>query len=1093
MKDKRNMSDFGVVGNFSEYVNDTDDRASKKRRLNGDDDKFKPGFILKVKVKNFTTYSYAEFNLSPTLNMIIGPNGTGKSTLVAAICLGLGGKIDLIKRKTMKSMIKTGQEDSTIEITLKDSEPDLYLVIQRKFTEKESVWKLNGEISDERLIKKICKKFNIQLDNLCHFLPQERVAEFAGLSPEMLLLETQRTLGSGHLLAMHEDLIAKDNMRESLKTDITSIEERLIKLTEEKDRLQEEARRFEEYQEKTQDLINHKMLIPYAQLQDLKERQKHIKKERDLAKNKLENFKSNTRPIEIQLQQAQQEYEVQNTKFQESKSAYQELVTKYDNRKEEISKNLDTIAGLKMTKTTLANKNEMKRIELDKLRQEREELLLKLNSMPQVDENDLLRNKTLRDEKHDEINDLDADVNNSQDKSDSLRSQLSKLKKNIQEQEKKSSSNDKIVVLESNGRYRSDLLDNAYGAHMYLREQTELKDLYFEAPVVSCEIVNKKYAKFVEKVIDNNTLLSLTIPTQEVYDKISQILFSKYNAPLRITKEVAYTNQMDQAELNSYGFEGFLSDYISGPKDVLNMLNVISKANLIPVSSKPLSDQQFKKLLQPDDRGRIPFMKFIAGDSLFTVSRSKYGSKQYFYTTELVSEARFFGSTGLTQEVNRQIIENIESMIREYRKIKSELERVVNNSEPIKMKRLSVQKEIDRIKAEVDRLQNLKKGKARLETFILQKDERIKKMERDAQKDYTEKIKVIEKKVKEKYDNYAKDTSELSSMIQRLTSFSINLDQDEFLILQTQNRIVTAEQLKNNLMQYKESLEKSYEEAKHKYNEIKKSDAAQKIREQNASYTDEQREVLSHLAGTYMDSNTLTEKNIREKIQLLEDERALMSTADQNSIETLKNKLYEIEVSERELPNLRNKKDQLDERIEKIYDQWEPELSSLVLKISKAFQKRFTTVASDGQVELAKEQRFKDWKLQILVKFRENSDLKVLDHQSQSGGERAVSTIFYIMSLQGLTDAPFRIVDEINQGMDPRNEKMAHKYLVHTACQNNKSQYFLVTPKLLTGLYYHPDMVVHCIYTGPLIDAVEKDSDKPDFMDLTRSALVAVT
>lgn len=227
-------------------------------------------------------------------------------------------------------------------------------------------------------------------------------------------------------------------------------------------------------------------------------------------------------------------------------------------------------------------------------------------------------------------------------------------------------------------------------------------------------------------------------------------------------------------------------------------------------------------------------------------------------------------------------------MTREYRTIRSELERVVNNSEPIKMKRLSVQKEIDGIKAEVDRLQNLKKGKARLETFILQKDERIKKMERDAEKDYTEKIKVIEKKVKEKYDNYAKDTSDLSNIIGKLTSFSIKLDQDEFLILQTQNRIVTAEQLKNNLMQYKESLEKAYEEAKRKYNEIKKSDAAQKIREQNASYTDVQREVLSHLAGTYMDSNTLTEKNIREKIQLLEDERALMSTADQSSIETLK-------------------------------------------------------------------------------------------------------------------------------------------------------------------------------------------------------------
>ena len=57
------MSELGVVGNFSDYINDTDNHIPKKRRLNWDDEKFKPGFILRVKVKNFTTYSYAEFNL----------------------------------------------------------------------------------------------------------------------------------------------------------------------------------------------------------------------------------------------------------------------------------------------------------------------------------------------------------------------------------------------------------------------------------------------------------------------------------------------------------------------------------------------------------------------------------------------------------------------------------------------------------------------------------------------------------------------------------------------------------------------------------------------------------------------------------------------------------------------------------------------------------------------------------------------------------------------------------------------------------------------------------------------------------------------
>ena len=51
---------------------------------------FKPGAIVRIKLNDFVTYSSAEFFPGPKLNMVIGPNGTGKSTLVCAICLGLG-------------------------------------------------------------------------------------------------------------------------------------------------------------------------------------------------------------------------------------------------------------------------------------------------------------------------------------------------------------------------------------------------------------------------------------------------------------------------------------------------------------------------------------------------------------------------------------------------------------------------------------------------------------------------------------------------------------------------------------------------------------------------------------------------------------------------------------------------------------------------------------------------------------------------------------------------------------------------------------------------------------------------------------------
>ncbi len=70
------------------------------------------------------------------------------------------------------------------------------------------------------------------------------------------------------------------------------------------------------------------------------------------------------------------------------------------------------------------------------------------------------------------------------------------------------------------------------------------------------------------------------------------------------------------------------------------------------------------------------------------------------------------------------------------------------------------------------------------------------------------------------------------------------------------------------------------------------------------------------------------------------------------------------------------------------------------------------------------------------------------------------------MALQQMSRALFRVVDEINQGMDPRNERMVHGQLVQTACELGKSQYFLITPKLLPDLTYHKRMRVSCVFNG---------------------------
>ncbi|CAN0149681.1 unnamed protein product, partial [Phaeothamnion confervicola] len=86
-----------------------------------------------------------------------------------------------------------------------------------------------------------------------------------------------------------------------------------------------------------------------------------------------------------------------------------------------------------------------------------------------------------------------------------------------------------------------------------------------------------------------------------------------------------------------------------------------------------------------------------------------------------------------------------------------------------------------------------------------------------------------------------------------------------------------------------------------------------------------------------------------------------------------------------------------------------------------------------------------------------------------SGGERSVSTILFLMALQDINKtSPFRVVDEINQGMDPNNERLVFSRIVRNSCGPGRPQYFLITPKLLQGLtaMEHEDVTVLTIFNG---------------------------
>ena len=68
-----------------------------------------------------------------------------------------------------------------------------------------------------------------------------------------------------------------------------------------------------------------------------------------------------------------------------------------------------------------------------------------------------------------------------------------------------------------------------------------------------------------------------------------------------------------------------------------------------------------------------------------------------------------------------------------------------------------------------------------------------------------------------------------------------------------------------------------------------------------------------------------------------------------------------------------------------------------------------------GEIRISPHEEYDKWAIDILVKFRDSEKLQLLTGQRQSGGERSLTTILYLMSLTEEARAPFSLVDEINQ------------------------------------------------------------------------------
>ena len=221
---------------------------------------------------------------------------------------------------------------------------------------------------------------------------------------------------------------------------------------------------------------------------------------------------------------------------------------------------------------------------------------------------------------------------------------------------------------------------------------------------------------------------------------------------------------------------------------------------------------------------------------------------------------------------------------------------------------------------------------------------------------------------------------------------------------------------------------------------------------------------------------------LEEAEAALEEAEAVVNSIHENSgifrqLEELQEKFTE---AKSKLDDLTVNKDSLLNAINSKKALWESKVVDHVAELDKKFGEYMKEMGCTGSVKLKRANmnefnNFKDWGIEILVSFRENADAQVLSKHRHSGGERSVATILYLMALQDAMAAPFRCVDEINQGLDERNERLVFKRIVaNSTCFRNNDpndhtgQYFLITPKLLHDLegMEEDGIEVHTVFNG---------------------------
>ncbi|CAP24184.1 Protein CBR-SMC-5 [Caenorhabditis briggsae] len=1018
---------------------------------------FPDGSLLRVVFHNFLTYEHTSFIPTASLNMILGHNGSGKSSIICGICLACGGSPKTLGRsEKITEYIRHGCQEGYVEVVIADNVKGPQTVRLTIRVGKAPEYKLNNSHATQSDINDLRKHYNIQIDNPCAFLAQDKVKSFSEQSSIELLKNTEK--------AASDDLDQRHRSLMEQRKDSMTIEELCATSEKAKKHLEDTRTKImplvENYRKKMALESKLRLLEKKMACMEFQEADEEYAKEQKIADNALVEY----RKVEAKIKASADEIE----KLEERINKEARAIAGTGNSAREILANFQSKSDKHMAENMLADaKSKLDRVkkeaeihirEVEKRRNAIEVAETKwkaaLDDLNGYDEF-MIEN----DRSESEFTAIERELNKEEEKIHHKKYELSSLERRRAGEGKASKDN-------RNERWNMlDQLSSDAGEawDWYKKNQSKFKGEIY-TPFMNMILKSPEAAKILENSIGMRDRSMFVCQYKEDELLINGKQPWRINTTV-VTAENVYEDELNEEvrpDLKDLGFKYLASNCFEAPAPLKQYLCNVAGLNKIPVGSLDL--RQMDNINKELERLRVSV--YMANNMRFQLQRSKYANRTLNSQSEM-RDATFWGQACFLKSMD--VKKEKDDKAEEYERLKNEIECM---KEELKEKRYDITKKRDALQKVRMEWRSKKSVESKWENFLKQEKMKLRNLEREtfdiqkAEDDFANVEDHVLKKVQKAMAESVADHKACSEKFKEKARHNFIETLCKIKSIKLNSKAEDYRSEREDLRHVKEAaedqLKTAFNRRKAAKNALKQECALEHLDVSKMDPTD--KELYEKMTKLFKDSNVPTDKDELDQCITSEKTRLALvqNSGEDGSIEhehQLQRINKELEEECTKYDKLIKNRETAHQELGDLISKWREEVEEMIEKINLNYIKFFEVLGCRGEVSLETPENCLDiekYGIMIMVCFRKGENMKRLDNRVQSGGERSVATMLYLLALQQLCPVPFRCIDEINQGMDPTNERKVFDIMVGlwngTSGTLTKTQYFLLSPKLLHGL-----------------------------------------